>query len=91
MKLDWKKTFLIGNGFLGIMVIWQIYNAFVPIFLQTGHPGFAPLMMGSVIDLFGSNFRTIFLTGPAFFLLGLIAMTLVTRGEAHSAIPATIE
>lgn len=41
MKLDWKKTFLIGFGFLGTMVIWQIYNAFVPIFLQTGHPGFA--------------------------------------------------
>jgi maltose/moltooligosaccharide transporter len=41
MKLDWKKTFLIGFGFLGIMVIWQIYNAFVPIFLQTGNPGFA--------------------------------------------------
>ncbi len=40
MKLDWKKTFLIGFGFLGIMVIWQIYNAFVPIFLQTGNPGF---------------------------------------------------
>jgi len=43
----------------------------------------APLMMGTVIDLFGSNFKTIFLTGPAFFILGLIAMTLVTRGEAH--------
>ncbi len=41
MKLDWKKTFMIGFGFLGTMVIWQIYNAFVPIFLQTGHPGFA--------------------------------------------------
>ena len=41
MKLDWKKTFLIGFGFLGIMVVWQLYNAFVPIFLQTGHPGFA--------------------------------------------------
>ena len=40
MKLDWKKTFLVGFGFLGIMVIWQIYNAFVPLFLQTGHPGF---------------------------------------------------
>jgi Na+/melibiose symporter-like transporter len=44
---------------------------------------FAPLMMGSVIDLFGSNFRTIFLSGPAFFLLGLLAMILVTRGEAQ--------
>jgi len=41
MKLDWKKTFLIGFGFMGTMVIWQVYNAFVPIFLQTGHPGFA--------------------------------------------------
>ena len=45
---------------------------------------FAPLMMGAVIDIFGSNFRTIFLTGPAFFVLGLIAMTWVTRGEAHN-------
>jgi MFS-type transporter involved in bile tolerance (Atg22 family) len=43
----------------------------------------APLMMGAVIDLFDSNFRTIFLSGPGFFVLGLIAMTLVTRGEAH--------
>jgi maltose/moltooligosaccharide transporter len=48
----------------------------------------APLMMGTVIDLFGSNFRTIFLTGPAFFVLGLIAMTMVTRGEAHVKEPA---
>ena len=49
---------------------------------------FAPLMMGTVIDLFGSNFRTIFLSGPAFFLFGLLAMTLVTRGEANTAAPA---
>ncbi len=49
----------------------------------------APLMMGSVIDLFGSNFKTIFLSGPAFFVLGLIAMTMVTRGEAHLEEPAT--
>ncbi len=48
----------------------------------------APLMMGTVIDLFGSNFKTIFLTGPAFFVLGLIAMTMVTRGEAHVKEPA---
>lgn len=41
MKLNWKKTFPIGFGFLGIMVIWQLYNAFVPLYLQTGHPGFA--------------------------------------------------
>lgn len=40
MKLDWRKTFLIGFGFFGISVIWQLYNAFVPIFLQAGRPGF---------------------------------------------------
>jgi maltose/moltooligosaccharide transporter len=50
----------------------------------------APLMMGAVIDLFGSNFRTIFLSGPAFFVLGLIAMTFVTRGEAHGTVGAGV-
>jgi hypothetical protein len=40
VKLDWRKTFLIGLGFLGISVIWQIYNLFVPIFLQAGDPAF---------------------------------------------------
>lgn len=40
MKLDWKKTFLIGLGFFGISVIWQLYNSFVPLFLQLGNPAF---------------------------------------------------
>lgn len=40
MKLDWRKTFLIGFGFLGISIIWQLYNLFVPIFLQAGNPAF---------------------------------------------------
>jgi maltose/moltooligosaccharide transporter len=40
VKLDWRKTFLIGLGFLGISVIWQVYNLFVPIFLQAGDPVF---------------------------------------------------
>lgn len=34
MKLDYKKTFLLGFGFFGISVIWSIYNAYVPIFLR---------------------------------------------------------
>ncbi len=37
MKLGWKKTFLIGMGFLGISLVWQIYDSFVPIFLQGGN------------------------------------------------------
>jgi MFS family permease len=34
MKLDYKKTFLLGFGFFGISVIWSVYNAYVPIFLR---------------------------------------------------------
>jgi MFS family permease len=40
MKLNWGKTFLIGFGFFGISVMWQVYNAFMPIFLQAGSPEF---------------------------------------------------
>jgi maltose/moltooligosaccharide transporter len=40
MKLDWGKTFLIGFGFFGISIMWQIYNLFMPIFLQAGSPEF---------------------------------------------------
>jgi len=39
-KLDYRKTFLIGFGFFGISVMWTLYNAFVPIFLQAGSPDF---------------------------------------------------
>lgn len=46
MKLDWKKTFFIGFGFFGISVMWQIYNSFVPIYLQAGHPGFESNVTG---------------------------------------------
>ncbi len=55
MKLDWKKTFLIGLGFFGISVIWQLYNSFVPIFLQSGRAGFESTrhVLG-----FGLNART---------------------------------
>lgn len=34
MKLDYRRTFLLGFGFFGISVIWSIYNSYVPIFLK---------------------------------------------------------
>ncbi len=40
MKLDWKKTFLLGFGFLGVSLMWTLYNTYVPIYLQAGHPEF---------------------------------------------------
>jgi MFS family permease len=34
------KTFLVGFGFLGISIIWPVFNQFIPIFLQAGNPEF---------------------------------------------------
>ncbi len=34
MRFEVGKVFLIGFGFLGISVIWGMYNAFVPVFLS---------------------------------------------------------
>jgi len=40
VKLDYKKTFTLGFGFLGISLLWSLYNAYVPIFLQSGNAEF---------------------------------------------------
>ncbi len=37
---SYRKTFIVGFGFLGISVIWPIFNQFVPLFLQAGNPEF---------------------------------------------------
>jgi len=37
-KFPFKKTFIVGFGFLGISLIWPIFNSFVPIILQIGNP-----------------------------------------------------
>jgi maltose/moltooligosaccharide transporter len=39
-KLDYRKTFLIGFGFLGTSIMWALYNTYVPIYLQAGSPAF---------------------------------------------------
>lgn len=36
----YKKTFIVGFGFLGISIVWPIFNSFIPIFLQAGNPEF---------------------------------------------------
>jgi len=33
-KMSYLKTFLLGFGFFGVSVIWSVYNAFVPLFLD---------------------------------------------------------
>lgn len=39
-KFPYKKTFILGLGFLGISIVWPIFNSFIPIFLQAGNPEF---------------------------------------------------
>ena len=34
MKLDYGKTALLGFGFLGVSLIWSVYNSYVPVFLE---------------------------------------------------------
>ena len=34
MKLDIKKTFLLGLGFFSVSLVWPLYNNYVPIFLR---------------------------------------------------------
>lgn len=37
-QFDYKKTLIVGFGFLGISVVWPIFNQFIPIMLQAGNP-----------------------------------------------------
>jgi maltose/moltooligosaccharide transporter len=39
-SFPYGRTFLLGFGFLGISIIWPIFNQFIPIFLQAGNPEF---------------------------------------------------
>lgn len=34
MKLDYKKTFILGLGFFSASIVWPIYNNYVPIMLE---------------------------------------------------------
>jgi maltose/moltooligosaccharide transporter len=39
-KFPWGTTFLVGFGFLGISILWPIFNQYVPLILQAGNPAF---------------------------------------------------
>jgi len=49
-KLSYPKTFLLGFGFFGVSVIWSVYNAFVPIFLD-GKFGLSAAWIGFFMTL----------------------------------------
>jgi Na+/melibiose symporter-like transporter len=41
MRFSHIRLILLGCGFMGISLLWGIYNAYVPIFLQAGRPDFS--------------------------------------------------
>jgi maltose/moltooligosaccharide transporter len=50
MRLDYRKTFLLGFGFFGVSVIWGVYNAFVPLFLANKF-NLSPALIGFFMTL----------------------------------------
>jgi len=49
-KFSYPKTFLLGFGFFGVAVIWAVYNAFVPLFLD-GKFGLSAAWIGFFMTL----------------------------------------
>lgn len=61
MKLDYKKTFLLGLGFLTVSIVWAIYNVNVPIYLREF--GLAGSLIGGIMaidNIFAVIFQPIF-------------------------------
>ena len=45
LKLNYKRTALIGFAFFGILLLWQVYDSWCPTFLTSGRfttPGARP-------------------------------------------------
>ncbi|MEM7335822.1 MAG: MFS transporter [Chloroflexota bacterium] len=50
-NFDYKKTIIVGVGFLGISVVWPIFNQFIPIMLQAGNPVYEAQLLAAGQDL----------------------------------------
>jgi MFS family permease len=78
MRLDWKKTFLLGFGFLGVSVMWSLYNTYVPVYLQAGNPEFDRTQTALTLGFgLGPAVTGLFMTLDnivAFFLQPLVGM-----------------
>lgn len=60
-RLNFGKTFLLGFGFFGVSVIWSVYNAYVPVFLQSKF-GLATGFIGIFMTL--DNIAALFIQPP---------------------------
>lgn len=61
MKFNYGKTFLLGFGFFGVSVIWSVYNAFVPLFLENRF-GLESTVVGFFMTL--DNIAALFIQPP---------------------------
>jgi maltose/moltooligosaccharide transporter len=61
MKLDYKKTFLIGFGFFASSIAWSLYNSFIPLMLKgfVGSTALIGLVM-TIDNVFGVIFQPLF-------------------------------
>ena len=46
-EFDYRKTIIVGVGFLGISVVWPIFNQFIPIMLQAGNPAYEAQLLAA--------------------------------------------
>lgn len=60
-QFSYLKTFLLGLGFFGVSVIWGIYNAFVPLYLEEKF-GLSPVWIGFFLTL--DNLAALFIQPP---------------------------
>lgn len=61
MKFNYGKIFLLGFGFFGVSVIWSVYNAFVPLFLENRF-GLEATVVGFFMTL--DNIAALFIQPP---------------------------
>lgn len=67
-RFPYAKTFIVGFGFLGISIIWPLFNNFVPLFLQAGNPEFERQLLEAgkeIPQIFGFGLTP----GVAFFVM----------------------
>lgn len=50
-SISYRKTFIVGFGFLGIQMLWPVFNNFVPILLQAGNPEFERQLLEAGRDI----------------------------------------
>jgi MFS family permease len=50
-SFPWGRTFLVGFGFLGISILWPIFNQWLPLILQAGNPEFERQLLESGKEL----------------------------------------